>query len=269
MAKLVRVGDVSVFTRDGKRARKFYTEKVGLKVRSSDPKLGYFTLGATKGGGDAGLSVWQPGPEWGTEMYEDGMKSVGTVTGIGFRTSDLEKTVRLLRKRRVKVEKSSDTFARFWDADGNVLFLEQQRRPKARRAGLQMLEFVTVVSRDAAKSGEFFKALGFKGRKVPGEEGTEGESFTVYQLRPRGTAIMPFTPVREMYENPTDYDADMAHVGEWTGIGIEVEDIYDLQEELLAKGVRFKAKAERREWGAVAASVFDPDENSYMLFEMP
>ena len=53
---------------------------------------------------------------------------------------------------------------------------------------------------------------------MPGEEGTEGESFTVYQLRPHGTAIMPFTPVREMYEDPAAYEADMAHVGEWTGL---------------------------------------------------
>lgn len=267
MAGLKRVSDVDIMVKDQRRAKAFYREKVGLRVRSEDARFGYLNLGATKGGADAGLSLWQPSPQWGSPMYEDGMKQIGIVTGIGFRTSDLARTVEALRKRRVKVEKDSETFARIWDADGNVLFLQQQRRPKAHRAGLQKLDFVTVVSRDVERSGAFFRTLGFKAKTIPGEEGAEGESFSVYQLGREGTSIMPFTPERGMYEDPADYDADMAHIGENTGISILVAGIYELQDRLLSMGVRFQEKAERRDWGAIAARVLDPDDNTYRLIE--
>jgi len=267
MARIKSVSDIDIMVKDQRRARAFYTEKLGMRVRSEDAKFGYLNLGATKGGADAGLSLWQPSPQWPSAMYEEGMKQIGVVTGIGFRTSDLARTAEALRKRRVKVEKDSETFARIWDADGNVLFLQQQRRPKARRAGLQTLEFVTVVSRDAERSGAFFRALGFKAKKIPGEEGAEGESFSVFQLSREGTSIMPFTPERAMYEDPSDYDADMAHIGENTGISILVDGIYDLQERLLSEGIRFQEKAEKQPWGAIAARVLDPDDNTYRLVE--
>ena len=32
--------------------------------------------------------------------------------------------------------------------------------------------------------------------------------------------------------------------------------------------MQFKTKAEERSWGSIAARVFDPDNNVYMLFEM-
>lgn len=267
MTGLKRVGDVDIMVKDQRRARTFYTEKLGLRVRYEDARFGYLNLGATKGGADAGLSLWQPSPEWPSAMYEDGMKQIGIVTGIGFRTSALPRTLEALRKRRVKVEKDSETFARIWDADGNILFLQQERRPKARRAGLQKLEFVTVASRDTERSGAFFRGLGFKAKKIPGEEGAEGESFSVYQLGREGTSIMPFTPERGMYENAADYDADMAHIGENTGISILVAGIYDLQDRLLSQGIRFQEKAEKQPWGAIAARILDPDDNTYRLVE--
>ncbi len=265
MTKITNVSDVSVFTRNMKLAKEFYTRKVGLKVRSEDPKSGYLSLRATKGGEDAGLDLWQPVPEWGAEMFEEGQKSIGIVTGIAFQTSNLAKTVELLTGRGVKVGKGSDTFTEFRDPDGNVLFIQQRRRPKVKRAGLQSIAWLTVVTRDEAKAGVFFRSLGFKSRKVHFEEGLEGESYTVYQLSPRGTAIMPFTPTREKYENPAEYESDMAHLRENTGIAMEVEDIYGLQDQLLARGVRFKAKAEERDWGGIAARIYDPDGNSYMI----
>lgn len=268
MAKLQQLTEVSVYTRNLKLAKEFYTKKVGLKVRSEMKKMGYLMLGTTKGGEDAGIDLWQPDPKWGEEMYESTMKSVGIVTGIGFQTSNLEKTLEQLSGRGVKVGKDSDTFARFWDPDGNILFVAQERRPKVRRTGLQSVSFVTVAVRDEGKAGAFFKTLGFKGRKVPGESRAEGESYTVYQLSPRGTAIMPFTPRREMYEDAAEFDTDTAHIGEDTGIGIEVNEILKLQDALLAKGVEFKTKAEKRDWGSIAARIYDPDRNAYMLYEM-
>ena len=268
MAKLLRLSEVSVYTRNLKLAKEFYTKKVGLKVRDEDRKMGYLSLGATKGGEDAGLDLWQPDPKWGQEFYDQGTKSIGIVTGIGFQTSNLAKSVEQLAGRGVKVGKDSDTFARFWDTDGNVLFINQELRPKVKRTGIQSVSFVTVAVRDEQKAGAFFKALGFKGRKVPGESRAEGSSFTVYQLGPKGTAIMPFTPNREMYDDPAEFDSDTAHIGEETGIGITVNEIYKLQDALLAKGVEFKTKAEERSWGSIAARIYDPDRNSYMLYEM-
>jgi catechol 2,3-dioxygenase-like lactoylglutathione lyase family enzyme len=264
MAKL-QVTDLEIYVKDLKATRAFYTRKIGLKVRSSMPKWGYLALGATKGGQDAALTPWQPLPQWGQEMYESRLKMIGGVTGIGFLTNDLKGTVADLKKKGVKtaIEREDGTFGRFTDPDGNVLFIAQPEKPKVRRKGLSALSFVTVVSRDAKQSGEFFKkALGMKAHRVPGEEG-----FTDYRFSPKGTSIMPFTPTKEMYENPSDFDSDMAHIGEETGIGFSTDSIYKLQEQLLAKGVRFKQKAEAQDWGGISARFFDPDDNVYSLVE--
>lgn len=269
MAKL-QLTDIGIFVKDLKASRTFYTKKIGLKVRESEPKWGYLTLGATKGGEDAALNPWQPVPEWGQEDYEKRKAQIGGVTGIGFSTSDMKRTVSDLRRRGVKVEieREDSTFARFSDPDGNVLFLAQPARVKARRAGIQSLAFVTVVSRDTKRSGEFFrKALAMKERRVPGEEGEE--DFVMHQLSPKATGIAPFTPTKEMYEDPADYDADMAHIGEDTSIGFTTKGIHALQDQLMAKGVRFKQKAEKRDWGGIQAKFFDPDDNVYTLVEMP
>ena len=268
MPKLDSLGDVGIFTRDYAKAKRFYTRTIGLKVRSEDRKNGYIALGATKGGEDASLNLWQPAESWGPEMYEAGRKQIGTVTGVGFSTTDLNRTIEQLKRRGVKVEMESESslLARFWDPDGNVLFLQQPSRPKVRRAGLQRLEFVTVVSRDAAKGGLFFtKALGMRGKKT---QGTEGEAFTVYRLSPKGTAIMPFAPTREMYDNPADYDADLAHLGENTSIGFATRDIQGVQEALIARGVRFSQKAEKQPWGGWSARFLDADDNVYSIVQM-
>ena len=267
MAKL-QLTDIGIFVKDLKAARSFYTKKIGLKVRESEPKWGYLTLGATKGGEDAALNPWQPVPEWGQEDYEKRKAQIGGVTGIGFSTSDMKRTVSDLRRRGVKVEIEGEgsTFARFSDPDGNVLFLAQPARVKARRAGIQSLAFVTVVSRDTKRSGEFFrKALAMKERRVPGEEGEE--DFVMHQLSPKATGIAPFTPTKEMYDDPSDYDADMAHIGEDTAISFTTNDLYKLQEALMAKGVRFQRKAEKRGWGGLMADFLDPDDNVYSIMQ--
>jgi catechol 2,3-dioxygenase-like lactoylglutathione lyase family enzyme len=266
MAKL-QLTDVEIYVKDLKATRAFYTRKIGLKVRSSMPKWGYLALGATKGGEDAALTPWQPNPEWGQAVYEARLKQIGGVTGIGFITSDLKRTIADLKKKGVKtaVDGESETFGRFTDPDGNVLFLAQPAKPKIRRAGASALGFVTVVASDAKKTGEFFrKALGMRKQPAAGEE---EEGFESYQLTPKGTGITPFTPTKQMYDNPTDYDSDMAHIGEETGIGFTTGDVYRLQEQLLAKGVRFKEKAEAQEWGGIMARFFDPDDNVYSLVE--
>src|SRR5881396_2584747 len=194
-----------------------------------------------------------------------GLKVIGGITGIGFLTNDLKGTVADLKEKGVKaeIEREDGTFGRFTDPDGNVLFLAQPDKPKVRRKGVSALTFVTVVSKDWKKTGEFFKkALGLKSHRVPGEEG-----FTDYRFSEKETSIMPFTPTKQMYDNPADYDSDIAHIGEETGIGFTTDDIYKLQEQLLAKGVRFKEKAEAQGWGGIMARFLDPDDNVYSLVQ--
>ncbi|MGI0149519.1 MAG: VOC family protein, partial [Thermoplasmata archaeon] len=178
--------DIGVYVKDLKAARAFYTKKIGLKVRSSMPKWGYLALGATKGGEDSALTPWAPSLEWGQADHEARLKMIGGVTGIGFVTSDLKRTVADLKKKGVKaaVDGDAGTFGRFTDPDGNVVFLVQPPKTKVHRAGLSALAFVTVVSRDMKKSGEFFrKALGMRERRSPGEEGEE--EFVSYLLSPK------------------------------------------------------------------------------------
>jgi len=264
----LQLAEIGIYVKDLKAARAFYTRKIGLKVRSSMPKWGYLALGATKGGEDAALDLWAPSPEWGQADYERRLKLIGGVTGIGLLTNDLKRTTEALKKKGVKAELDNDsaTFGRFTDPDGNVLFVAQPAKPKIRRAGLSALTFVTVVSRDATKAGEFFaKALGLRKRRVPGEEGQEDMS--VYQHSPKGTGVMPFTPTKEMYTNPADYDADMTHIGEDTSIYFATKDIYKVQDQLMAKGVRFEKKAEKQPWGGITATFLDPDDNKYTLME--
>ena len=73
MAKLESVENVGVTVRNLKNAKQFYTQKVGLALRDEMKKFGYLALGATKGGQDADLNLWQPDPSWGAEMYEAGL----------------------------------------------------------------------------------------------------------------------------------------------------------------------------------------------------
>lgn len=264
VAKLESLAQVGIFVRDWKKARDFYTRKVGLQVRKEDRQWDYLALGATKGGPDASLTIWQPVPSWGAETYESGIRQIGTVTGIGFRTSSLAKAAEALRGRGVKVEieeEAEEGFGRFTDLDGNTLFLVEPGKVKAHRAGLSALEFVTVVSRDVKRASEFFsKALGMRSRRVAGE----GE-FVSCRLSSEGTAISPFTPTREMYRDPKDYDADMAHIGENTAIGFTARDVPAAQETLMARGVRFLQKAEKQEWGGMQAKFLDADDNVYSI----
>ena len=265
MANIGSLAYVGIFTRDRKRAREFYTRKIGLAVREAIPGMGFLALGATKGGKDASVNLWQPDPATWGEDYEPSAKQIGTVTGVGFVTSSVDKTVDMLRRRKVKVEVDEDDeerLARFEDLDGNVLFAFEPSRPKVRRAGLSSLGFVTIVSRDRARTDSFYtKALGLRKTKAAGEE------FDQYRVSPGGTALMPFTPNREMYDDPKDFDADMAHAGENTWIMFTTRDLVALQDQLMARGVRFKRKAERADWGGMEAEFLDPDDNVYWLMQ--
>src|SRR5207249_1318830 len=109
----------------GKRSVRSPRSRRSMRMSGSGPnprlssrrKWGYLALGATKGGEDAALTPWQPVPEWGKEMYESRLKMIGGVTGIGFITNDLKRTVADLKKKGTKtaVDGESQTFGRFTD----------------------------------------------------------------------------------------------------------------------------------------------------------
>lgn len=266
MVKIDSLSHVGVFVRDYRKAKEFYTKKLGLKVRSSMPKREYLALGATKTGADASLNVWRPTREMWGEDYVDAEKSIGVVTGIGFLTTNLDATLATLRRKKVKVEAPSSAggarMASVHDPDGNSLFVLEPPKPKVRRAGLQALQWVTVASHDAVRTGDFFrKTLGMK----KGRGGEEGMSF--YSLSARGTALMPFTPSRDMYDNPRDYEDDLAHIGESTSVIFSTRNIYRLQDELEARGVRFSQRAETASWGGIEAEFVDPSNNRYSLVQ--
>jgi len=265
MARKTSLTNVGIFTRDQKRAREFYVKKLRLKVRSSMPEWGYLELGTTEKGEDASLNIWLPTREMWGEGYEEVADQVGVVTGIGFRTGDIERTVESLKRRKVKVEWNPDSeegMAFVTDPDGNSFFIYEPERVRVKRPGLASLDFITVVSRDTRRSGEFFtKGLGMKrGREM--EEG-----FSEYRLSPRATAIAPFKPRRDMYESASEFEDDMKHIGEFTAIMFSTNEILKLQQELFRRDVVFRKKAEKAMWGGMEAEFLDPDKNVYSLIQ--
>lgn len=265
MTKLDSLDSVGVFVRDQKKAKDFYLKKLGLKVRERDAKWKYLALGATKTGRDASITLWQPSPEWGAETYEAGTRALGEVTGISFATTNLDATISMLSKKGVKVgeteSEESGRLVEFEDVDSNTFFV-YEAKAKVRRPGLARVDSITIACRDAALTGEFLrKALGMRSSKVPATD------FKVYRLQPGATGLLPFTPTREMYKNPADYESDMTHIGERTSIGFTTHDLAGLQEKLMARGVRFRQKAQREGWGGIQAKFLDPDDNEYSIIQ--
>ena len=84
MAKLESLAGVGVYTKDLKKSKQFYIRTIGLKLREEHKKSGYVALGATKGGEDASLNLWEPNPKWGQERYEADLKSIGGVAEVAF-----------------------------------------------------------------------------------------------------------------------------------------------------------------------------------------
>lgn len=266
MPRIESLRHVGVFTRNRERAAAFYQDRIGLIPRRGPADAGLAAFGATRAGEDAGLALWQPDPRTWGGAYAAAAKQIGTVTGVGFTTTHLDATVRRMRAKGVRVEvlgeEGGERYARFFDADRNSLFLSEPARARARRAGLSRMDFVTIVTRDMDASVAFFtRALGMRVRR------DLDEGYAELRLRPKGTALMPFTPKREAYEDPANYAADMAHAGEDTWIFFTTSDIHEAQDELMARGVRFRRKAERGAWGGLEAEFLDPDDNVYWLIE--
>jgi catechol 2,3-dioxygenase-like lactoylglutathione lyase family enzyme len=188
------------------------------------------------------------------------------VTGIGFLTTQLEKTLNSLHRRKVRVEglwpEGDGRLVSVCDPDGNVVFVYEPPKPKARRVGLQAMDFVTIATRDHRAAGEFFtKVLWMRSKQSPGEPLRE------YRLTTGGTALLPFTPDKEVYDNPKEYVDDMAHIGEPTSIMFTTKDLLAIQEAMLAKGVSFRKKASAEPRRGLEAEFLDPDGNRYEIIQ--
>jgi len=263
MGQFDRLLFVGTFTADQKRAKAFFTEKIGLSVRAEDPSQGYLELGANANGPDASLVPWQPVPGMGAG-YEAAKKRIGEVTGIGFSTNDLEKTLEAWRRKGVKAEMEEEAeegpFAHFEDPDGNTFFATGPRKPRDHKPGVTGLAFVTIVAKDTKRSAGFFtNALGMTGAP------TASGRFTEYRLAEEATAVMPFTPDPAMYDDASEAAGDLAHLGEDTNIVFTSPDIQRAQAFLMSRGVRFKRKAEASKWGGWEAEFYDADDNIYWL----
>ncbi len=257
---------VGLFSRHQNKAKGFYVGKVGLKVRQYIPKMGYLALGASVGGSDASLNIWQPTREWWGEDYREALEQVGQVTGIGFRTSNLDKTLQAMKRRGVKVDwienEPGGKMASILDPESNSVFVYESARSRTRKAGLDMLDFVTIVTRDANRAGIFFsRILGMK------RLSTFGAGMPDYRLSAKGTALVPFKPMKDMYDHVSDYRDDVAHIGEDTSVMFRTRDIRSLQASLLGEGVRFKIKARQASWGGIEGYFYDPDKNLYMVYQ--
>jgi catechol 2,3-dioxygenase-like lactoylglutathione lyase family enzyme len=261
LAKVDEFSSVGIFVSDHKKARDFYTKKLGLKVVGGMAGWEYVELGVSKTGKDAVLNLWTP-KAWGLSAKE-AKKRVGVITGVGFRTANLAKTVESLRRKGVKVETwdepSGESMATVYDPDGNALFITGPKRSRSKKAGIEALEFVTISSRNSRRTGAFFqKALGMR---------KSGTGFAYYRVGGKGTALMPFTPRKAMYEDLASYKSDMAAIGEDTAIMMSTNDIYGLEKKLLGQGVKFRSRAKVQDWGGISAEFYDPDKNVYMLYQ--
>jgi len=261
MAKVKSLSNVGIFVSNQKRARDFYTKKLGLKVVGGMLDWGYVELAVKKGGKDALLNLWTP-KAWGLSAKE-AKKKVGVTTGVGFSTDNFEGTVASLKKKGVKVETWEEAegykMATVYDPDKNSLFITSGTRSKSKKPGLKALDFVTISSRNSKKAGAFFqKSLGMK---------KEGDDFATYRLSSGGTALMPFTPRKSMYRSTADYKADLAAIGEDTAIMLATNDAYGLEKDLRRKGVKFESPMEEQDWGGISANIFDPDKNKYMVYQ--
>ena len=261
MAKVDSLTNVGIFVKDQKRARDFYTKKLGLKVVGGMPEWGYLELAVKKGAKDAVLNLWTP-KAWGLTAAQ-AKKKVGGITGLGFYAPNFDGTVAALRKKGVEVETWEEgqgyKMATVYDPDGNGFFLTAGSRKSKKKPGIASLDFITISSRNSKRSGKFFqKTLGMK---------KEGDDFATYRFSPSGTALMPFTPRKAMYEDPKDYKDDLAAIGEDTAIMFKTKDAKAAEKRLKSKGVKFDEPVKEQDWGGVSGNFKDPDGNLYMLYQ--
>jgi len=117
---ITQLGNVTVVVADIGRARKFFRDKLGLRLSFFDKKHDWLCFDA----GRVALSITTP---W----NKSAKKLVGVKTGVSFYVDDIHETYKTLRKKGVKFtlkprkEPWGGILANFRDPDGNRFFLLQ------------------------------------------------------------------------------------------------------------------------------------------------
>jgi len=114
-ASMLRFDDVAVVVSNAKRSAKWFSTKLGFKIRSQD---GHW------------VTVQPPGSSVVLHLCESKRRERGN-TGIGFMAADVAATVKRLRKKGVRftrpaTETEWGTFAMFVDPDGNEFWISQE-----------------------------------------------------------------------------------------------------------------------------------------------
>lgn len=121
--RLTALERVTVVVRDQDSALSWYTQTLGLKVRSQDAATRFVEL--SLGRGAAALSLVQPRPEWGEPYYSETAARIGTATGIAFQTDSVLALEKRLAKGGSKITQTPErqpwggVTLRFTDPDGN------------------------------------------------------------------------------------------------------------------------------------------------------
>jgi catechol 2,3-dioxygenase-like lactoylglutathione lyase family enzyme len=269
LGQLEALSNVGVLTKDLRRAKQFYTRVMGLEVRDEQPAYGYISLGTSRFGEDASLMVLEPSLDaWGDE-YLEAMAHVGEVTGVDFRTPDLNATFKDLRSRGARAELyqgHGPDWVYVWDPDGNVIGIHEDPGATTKKPGLSVMDYVNVTVTDEARAGRFFEDLGMKAISSRGWAYQQPQ----YRLSPAGTALVPFAPSPDMYEgwaDPSSLESDLGAIGGKTYLLLLTRDIPSAGADLKGKGIRFRGGARKAPWGGMEAEFCDPDGNIYSLWQ--
>lgn len=165
-----RIGTVSIFVRDQSRARQFYTDVLGMEVRTDQP-LGPDSdarwLAVAPPGADTEIILYLVDKEW--EHYS---QTVGETQALTLDVTDMQALYEDLRARGVRFVQAPDvqpwgTFAIVEDSEGNrLLLVEQPERPPQNKA-----ELLDRIERSFGALEEVLSNLGESQLTARGPEG--------------------------------------------------------------------------------------------------
>jgi catechol 2,3-dioxygenase-like lactoylglutathione lyase family enzyme len=117
---ITALGNCTVVVKDLNKSLRFFRDKIGLRLNFFDKKHDWVNF-------DTGRAAFSLTTAWNREAK----KMIGRRTGISFFVDDMEKTVKALKKKRVRFTLEphkrnwGGELAAFKDIDGNSYFLLQ------------------------------------------------------------------------------------------------------------------------------------------------
>jgi lactoylglutathione lyase len=123
------VGSISVFVSDQDRAKDFYTNKLGMELRTDQPLYPGATarwVAVAPKGAQTEITLYLPDENW--EHYKN---MVGKAQALTLNVSDVQSTYDSLKAKGVNFEGEPDkqpwgTFVTMKDSEGNSLILVEQ-----------------------------------------------------------------------------------------------------------------------------------------------